>query len=75
MTHPYSRVLIVGAGHGLSASLARLFALNGLAVALAARDTAKLENLCAETGAEAHACDATKGDDVARLFQALDGKG
>jgi NAD(P)-dependent dehydrogenase (short-subunit alcohol dehydrogenase family) len=75
MTHPYSRALIVGAGHGLSASLARLFALNGLAVALAARDTAKLENLCAETGAEAHACDATKGDDVARLFQALDGRG
>jgi len=75
MAHPYSRALIVGAGHGLSASLARLFALNGLTVALAARDTAKLENLCAETGAEAHACDATKGDDVARLFQALDGKG
>ncbi len=75
MAHPYSRALIVGAGQGLSASLARLFAGNGLAVALAARDTAKLENLCAETGAEAHACDATKGDDVARLFQALDGKG
>ena len=75
MAHPYSRALIVGAGQGLSASLARLFAGNGLAVALAARDTAKLEKLCAETGAEAHACDATKGDDVARLFQALDGKG
>jgi NAD(P)-dependent dehydrogenase (short-subunit alcohol dehydrogenase family) len=75
MTHPYSRALIVGAGEGLSASLARLFAKNGLTVALAARNTAKLERICAETGAEAHPCDATKSEDVARLFRTLDGKG
>ena len=63
--------LIVGAGSGLSASLARLFAKNGLAVALAARNTAKLAALCAETGAVAHGCDATKADDVAGLFDAV----
>jgi NAD(P)-dependent dehydrogenase (short-subunit alcohol dehydrogenase family) len=75
MAHPYSRALIVGAGAGLSASLARLFAKHGLAIALAARDTAKLERLCAETGAVAHACDATKSEEVARLFRILDGTG
>ena len=63
--------LIVGAGSGLSASLARLFAKNGLAVALAARNTDKLAALCAETGAVAHRCDATQADDVAGLFEAV----
>lgn len=75
MAQPYSRALIVGAGAGLSASLARLFAKNGLAVALAARDTGKLESLCAETGAEAYACDVAKGEEVVRLFAELDRKG
>lgn len=60
--------LIVGAGSGLSASLARLFARNGLHVTLTARDTGKLSALCAETGATAVAADATVPEDVARLF-------
>lgn len=60
--------LIVGAGSGLSAALARLFAKEGMRVALAARDIPKLEMLCAATGARAYACDATKLDDVAALF-------
>lgn len=63
--------LIVGAGSGLSAALARLFAQEGMRVALAARDAKKLEALCAETGARAFACDATKPDDVAALFKAV----
>jgi NAD(P)-dependent dehydrogenase (short-subunit alcohol dehydrogenase family) len=63
--------LIVGAGAGLSASLARLFAKNGLRVTLAARDTGKLAALCAETGATAVATDATQPADVARLFNAI----
>ena len=63
--------LIVGAGSGLSAALARLFAKNGLAVALAARNTDKLAALCAQTGAVAHRCDATQADDVAGLFEAV----
>ena len=70
MTEPaYKTALIVGAGEGLSASLARLFAREGMRVGLAARDTEKLASLCAETGARAFACDAVKLDEVARLFQ------
>ncbi|MBS0560215.1 MAG: SDR family NAD(P)-dependent oxidoreductase [Proteobacteria bacterium] len=63
--------LIVGVGGGLSASLARLFAANGMGVALAARNTEKLIALAKEAGAAAHACDAAKPEDVARLFAAL----
>ncbi len=63
--------LIVGAGQGLSASLARLFAGNGMGVTLAARDTTKLAALAHETSAATHACDASNADDVARLFAAL----
>ncbi|MBX6741015.1 MAG: SDR family NAD(P)-dependent oxidoreductase [Acetobacteraceae bacterium] len=62
------KALIIGAGDGLSASLARLLAREGYAVALAARNTAKLAALCAETGATAHACDATHTSQVAALF-------
>ncbi len=63
--------LIVGAGQGLSASLARLFGKNGIQVALTARNTEKLAALCAETGAVAYACDATKPEAVATLFDNL----
>ena len=64
----YKTALIVGAGRGLSASVARLFASEGLQVALAARDSAKLAPLCAETGAKAFACDAVEADQVSRVF-------
>jgi NAD(P)-dependent dehydrogenase (short-subunit alcohol dehydrogenase family) len=64
----YSSALIVGAGQGLSASLTRLFRQEGLAVSLAARDTAKLASLCAETGAHAFSCDAQDEAQVQRLF-------
>lgn len=67
--------LIVGAGGGLSASLARACAADGLRVALAARDTGKLTALAGETGARAYACDASLAADVERLFAALDGAG
>jgi NAD(P)-dependent dehydrogenase (short-subunit alcohol dehydrogenase family) len=68
----YYSALIVGTGPGLSASLARLFARNGLKVALAARRTDKLADLCAETGAVAHACDAADAGNVVRLFEAVE---
>ena len=68
----YRTALIVGAGRGLSASLARLLAGEGLRVALAARDTEKLAPLCAETGAKAFACDAVRPDQVERLFTAVE---
>jgi NAD(P)-dependent dehydrogenase (short-subunit alcohol dehydrogenase family) len=60
--------LIVGAGEGLSASLARLFAREGLKVALAARRTDKLAVLVKEIGVRAFACDATDHAQVERLF-------
>jgi NAD(P)-dependent dehydrogenase (short-subunit alcohol dehydrogenase family) len=64
----YTNALIVGAGEGLSASLARLLTKEGLRVSLAARDTAKLASLCAETGARAFGCDTTDAAQVERLF-------
>ena len=68
----YENALIVGAGAGLSASLARLLARKGLRVALAARDTGKLAALCRETSARAFTCDAAQPDQVARVFEQLD---
>lgn len=75
MTPTFNHALIIGAGNGLSASLARLFRDKGLRVSLAARDTAKLEALASETGAERFACDAGSAEAVAELFAALDGGG
>ncbi len=71
----YKSALIVGAGEGLSASLARLFAGQGLAVVLAARNAEKLSALAEETGALALACDAAQPDAVANLFAELDERG
>jgi NAD(P)-dependent dehydrogenase (short-subunit alcohol dehydrogenase family) len=68
----YETALIVGAGEGLSASLARLFAREGIRVALAARNADKLEALCRDTGAKAFGCDATDPDSVARLYEAVE---
>src|SRR3979409_989721 len=67
-TPKYKKAPIVGAGEGLSALRARLFAREGIKVALAARKIEKLGALCTETGARAFACDATSADDVERLF-------
>ena len=64
--------LIVGAGSGLSASVAQLFAAEGISVALAARDPGKLDALAAATGARIFACDAASTAEVQQLFAALD---
>ena len=68
----YKSALIVGSGNGLSASLARLFAKQGIGVALAARSTDKLAALAQETGAKTYACDAADPAQVDKLFAALD---
>ena len=65
-----AKALIIGAGDGLSASLARLLAREGYAIALAARNVAKLDALVAETAAVSHACDAAAEADIERLFAA-----
>src|SRR5258708_30773932 len=64
----YKSVLIVGSGSGLSASLARLFASEGMRVALAARNEEKLRPLASKIGAASFACDAAKEGEVAGLF-------
>src|SRR6266496_5097529 len=66
--------LIVGSGSGLSASLARLFAKEGMRVALAARDTSKLASLVKETGALPVACDAAEAEQVEAMFGAVEAK-
>ena len=66
--------LIVGAGSGLSSSLALQCANLGMDVALAARNIEKLEDLGAQTRASLHKCDASKIEDVNRLFKDLDEK-
>ena len=63
--------LIVGAGQGLSASLARLFTSVGMDVAIAARNTDKLSGLCKESGAKAYACDAIDAGQVDAVFAAV----
>jgi NAD(P)-dependent dehydrogenase (short-subunit alcohol dehydrogenase family) len=66
--------LIVGAGSGLSASLARLLSRQGMRVALAARDVAKLGALVEETAALALRCDATDAAQVDAAFAAVEKK-
>lgn len=63
--------LVVGTGSGLSASLARLFAKNGMKVALASRKPQKIEALAKETGARAYACDASSRSEVPALFKSV----
>ncbi|MEE7441744.1 SDR family NAD(P)-dependent oxidoreductase [Methylobacterium oryzae] len=72
MIPTYSRALIVGAGSGLSASLARLLAADGMTIGLAARNVDKLAALAEETGAAVHACDASRPAEVEALFARLE---
>jgi NAD(P)-dependent dehydrogenase (short-subunit alcohol dehydrogenase family) len=67
---PHS-ALIVGAGSGLSASLARLFARQGLQVALAARNPDKLAKLAGETAAVTFAVEVAEPEEVGGLFDAV----
>lgn len=65
--------LIVGAGDGLGAALARCFARDaGMQVALAARRPQRLQALARELDGLALGCDAARADEVAALFRALD---
>lgn len=68
----FESALIVGAGNGLSASLTRLLAGEGLRVGLAARNVDKLRDLATATGAVTAACDAGDAEQVAALFDTMD---
>ena len=69
---PYRAALIVGAGPGISASVARGLASAGLRLGLAARNVEKLAPLAAETRARTFAVDAAVPAGVARLFDDAD---
>jgi len=66
--------LIVGAGAGLSAALARRLRREGYRVALAARSIEKLRPLEEELGLRARAfrCDAANAQEVTALFEQVD---
>ena len=64
----YGKALIVGAGQGLSASLARALIARGIDVALAARDVEKLREFATGTGARVFQADAQVEADVDKLF-------
>jgi len=72
MSNPNPLALIVGAGSGLSASLARKCAAAGMRVVLAARNVGKLDGLAKETKAALHGCDASDPKQVEALFAAID---
>jgi NAD(P)-dependent dehydrogenase (short-subunit alcohol dehydrogenase family) len=69
----FNTALIVGAGSGLSAALARVLHDEGLKVALAARSIGDLADLAKDIGAATFTCDASKRADVEKLFADLDG--
>ena len=64
--------IIVGTGPGLSAALTRQCAREGMRVAVAARDTAKLADLVRDTGAHPITCDVVDRRQVESLFEEVD---
>lgn len=66
--------LIIGAGSGLSAALARHLHARGHPLVLGARNTDKLAPLVAETGARAVALDGSDPAEVEALFQSIEGR-
>ena len=68
MTLPYRSALIVGAGAGISASIARALAVNGVTVGLASRSAGNLDSLAREIGAVLLHADAADPASVAKLF-------
>src|SRR6202022_3440489 len=71
---PYRRALIVGAGSGISASVARGLATAGLKVGVAARNVDKPGSLAAQTGAERFTVAASDPAAVAHLFEEVDAR-
>lgn len=69
--HTQDVALIVGGGPGISASCARLFAENGMRVAIAARSPEKpvLQALEKSHGVRRYACDASKLEAIELLFR------
>jgi NADP-dependent 3-hydroxy acid dehydrogenase YdfG len=70
----HETALIIGVGSGLSASLARLLAKDGVRIALGARSIEKLSGLAQETGAMTLACDAVDQGQVEAAFNTVEQK-
>lgn len=68
-TIPYSTALIVGAGQGISAAVARALAKSGLKVGLVARNAQKLADLSAEIGGLALTADASDPAAISKAFK------
>ncbi|MGA2343438.1 MAG: SDR family NAD(P)-dependent oxidoreductase [Steroidobacteraceae bacterium] len=68
MSFPYRSALIVGAGPGISASVAARLRAAGVEVGVAARGVDKLRAPAAAIGAHAFAVDATSAESVSALF-------
>ena len=66
------KVLIVGVGDGLSASLARIFRVNGFLVGLVSRNIKNIESLGSEVNAKLFQCDVSNSSDVENLFLDID---
>ncbi len=70
--------VVTGAGSGIGAAIARLFASRGATVAVVDRDLPNAEAVVADitragARAKAYPCDVSQPDAVAALFRALDG--
>ncbi len=74
MANDHRTAFIVGAGSGLSASLARLLRAEGIQVALGARNPAKLEPLAVEIGALPVSTDAASPASVDAAFQLVESR-
>ena len=66
------KAIIVGAGYGLSASLARLLSNSGFDLVLASRNVGKNYKLAKETNAILEECDVTSIQQVENLFKKAD---
>ena len=64
--------LVIGGGNGLSASIARLFAAEGMKIGLAARNIEKLTVLADGISARKYKCDATNPVAISDLFSKFD---
>ena len=71
---PYRTALIVGAGAGISASVARMLAAENIQVGLVARRSDKLAPLAEEIGGQTFAADVADIEQVRRLFEDVDAR-
>jgi NAD(P)-dependent dehydrogenase (short-subunit alcohol dehydrogenase family) len=68
----FETALIIGAGTGISASLARLLAGQGIKVGLVSRNTAKVASLAAETSAQTFSADSADATAMANMFEQVE---